>query len=64
MEPDESAERKHYYELWLKERQQKQLLDKDECPHDEHDHGYCLECGKDILDDLISHAELMREDWP
>lgn len=27
------------------------------CPHDEHDHGICLDCEKDILDDLIRDAE-------
>jgi len=57
MARDESDD---YYEEWLRDRQRRKL--QDECPHDEHDHGYCLECGKDILDDLISHAELMRED--
>lgn len=31
------------------------------CPHDEHDHGYCLECGKNIFDDLVGAAEF-RED--
>jgi len=57
MARDESDD---YYEEWLRDRQRRKL--QEECPHDEHDHGYCLECGKDILDDLISHAELMRED--
>lgn len=28
-----------------------------DCPHDEHEHGYCLDCGKDITDDLVSRAE-------
>lgn len=28
-----------------------------ECPHDEHDHGICLSCGKDINDDLVGRAE-------
>ena len=27
------------------------------CPHDEHDHGICLDCGKDITDDLVASAE-------
>ena len=38
-----------------KEREQ------EECPHDEHDHGYCLDCGKDIMDDLIGRAELLED---
>ncbi len=36
-----------------------------ECPHDEHDHGICLDCGKDIFDDLVAAAEFnadCRED--
>jgi len=31
------------------------------CPHDEHDHGICLDCGKDILDDLVCAAEYATE---
>lgn len=31
--------------------------EQDECPHDEHDHGICLDCGKDIMDDLVDAAE-------
>jgi hypothetical protein len=31
--------------------------EEEECPHDEHDHGYCLECGKDILDDLVGQVD-------
>lgn len=27
------------------------------CPHDEHDHGICLDCGKDRTDDLVGDAE-------
>jgi hypothetical protein len=27
------------------------------CPHDEHDHGHCLGCDKDITDDLVGAAE-------
>jgi hypothetical protein len=37
------------------------LAYQEECPHDEHDHGICLDCGKDILDDLIARADLLRE---
>jgi hypothetical protein len=38
-----------------KEREQ------EECPHEEHDHGICLDCGKDIMDDLIGRAELLED---
>ena len=34
----------------------------DECPHDEHDHGVCLDCGKDVFDDLVGRAELLRDE--
>lgn len=27
------------------------------CPHDEHDHGICMDCGKDRTDDLVGAAE-------
>lgn len=27
------------------------------CPHDEHDHGICLDCGEDIHDSLVERAE-------
>jgi len=29
----------------------------EECIHWEHDHGICMECGEDILDDLVGAAE-------
>ena len=29
----------------------------DDCQHDEHDSGFCLNCGKDITDDLVASAE-------
>ena len=32
------------------------------CSHDEHDHGYCLDCGKDIMDNLINRAELLKDE--
>ncbi len=28
-----------------------------ECEHDEHDHGYCLACGRDIHGDLEGRAD-------
>lgn len=36
-------------------------MEQDECPHDEHDHGICLDCGKDIMDDLVDAAEMARD---
>src|SRR6266478_1335028 len=47
-----------------KENKQKQQQEKEqeECPHDEHDHGICLECGTDIMEDLIGRAELLRDE--
>lgn len=35
--------------------------EQDDCDHPEHDHGICLHCGKDIMDDIIDRAELMRD---
>lgn len=31
------------------------------CPHDEHDHGICLNCDKDCTDDLVAQAEYAFE---
>ena len=33
----------------------------EECPHDEHDHGICLDCGKDIFNDLVAQAEFAAD---
>lgn len=35
--------------------------DEDECPHDELDHGICMDCGKDCFDDLVAAAEFNAE---
>ncbi len=35
--------------------------DEEECPHDEHDHGICLDCGKDVVDDLVAVAEFAAD---
>ena len=32
------------------------------CPHDETDHGECIDCGADRMGYLISKAESMSED--
>lgn len=42
--------------------QQLKKQEQEECPHDEHDHGICLDCGKDCFDDLLARADYMRED--
>lgn len=44
-----------------KERRDKEK-EQAECPHDEHDHGICLDCSKDIFDDLVGRAESMRDE--
>lgn len=41
---------------------QQKRREQEDCPHDEHDHGICLDCGKDIMDDLIDRAEMMRDE--
>jgi hypothetical protein len=40
-----------------KQREEEQ----EECSHDEHDHGICLNCGKDIFDDLVGRADFLRD---
>ena len=48
---------------WQQRKQQKEKeQEQAECPHDEDDHGICLDCGKDILDDLIGRAELLKDE--
>lgn len=39
----------------------KEIEEEDECQHDEHDHGYCLDCGADIMDSLVADAESRYE---
>jgi Fe2+ or Zn2+ uptake regulation protein len=36
-------------------------IKEEECNHDEHDHGFCLDCGKDITNQLIMAAEANSE---
>ena len=31
------------------------------CPHDEHDHGICLDCSKDIWNDIVASAEFRAD---
>lgn len=35
--------------------------DQENCPHDEHDHGICLDCEKDLTDSLAGRAEAFYE---
>ncbi len=59
-----SAARKEYDAATPAERAAV-LGEEDECPHDEHDHGICLDCGLDIYDTLVAAAEFnadCRED--
>lgn len=54
---------KEYYTTWTNEL----VIDCDDpecqecCPHDEHDHGICLDCEKDLTDDLAGAAEYAFE---
>ena len=31
--------------------------DEEECEHWEHDHFICMDCGEDVIDDLVGRAE-------
>lgn len=33
------------------------------CGHDEHDHGICLDCGKDTNEDLRGKADSLYDAW-
>jgi len=61
--PPEAVEE---FQAWLKNRQQQRtpniVIDEDQCPHDELDHGICLDCGQDRFDDLIDRADMMGDD--
>lgn len=59
-EPIMPPEMQEEYRLWKAAKEQREL--EEECPHDEHDHGICLNCGKDVLDTLIDRAEMMRDE--
>lgn len=50
---ENNAEPAKYYGLLHRQQNDEQ----DECCHDEHDHGICLDCGADVLDRLIMRAE-------
>ena len=39
----------------------KRQQEAEECPHDELDHGICLDCGKDCFDDVIAAAEFAAD---
>jgi hypothetical protein len=64
-EQDEIARDADMHQAWdeyQRERKRREELEyQEECPHDEHDHGICIDCGKDIMDDLIGRAEMMRD---
>lgn len=51
------SETNELLEQWKRERALERANQQADCPHVEHDHGICLECGKDITDDLVSRAE-------
>jgi hypothetical protein len=52
----EEQEARREYEQHKREQEQA------ECPHDEHDHYICLDCGKDLLDDMIARSDLLRDE--
>jgi Fe2+ or Zn2+ uptake regulation protein len=31
------------------------------CPHDEHDHAICIDCGYDMTDDLASYGDHLAD---
>ncbi len=35
--------------------------EQEQCPHDEHDHGICLDCGENIWDDVVAAAEFRAD---
>jgi hypothetical protein len=59
-EPLVPEEMREEYAAWRRARAQQRL--QEECPHNDLDHGICLACGKDCLDDLIDRAEYAREE--
>lgn len=44
----------NYVKVYL---MQEYLEANEECSHEEHDHGICLECEKDITQELVAAAE-------
>lgn len=46
-----------YHEAKQEWLQRRQRAAQDECPHTDHECGVCIECGKDITDNLVSRAE-------
>lgn len=59
------AQMEYYHESWKAARAAtgtRVVEDEDECPHDEHDHYICLDCGKDIMDTLIDRADMLGDD--
>ena len=37
------------------------ITEMEDCEHKEHDHGICLDCEKDITNDLVGEAEWIRD---
>lgn len=55
----------HEYAAWKAARAAtgtRIVEDEDECPHDELDHGICMDCGQDRFDDLVSRADFLGDD--
>jgi hypothetical protein len=59
---NEGVENIRRLETTLQTIQDRNADDEDSsCPHDENDHGYCLDCGKDIHEDLEGRADDLRD---
>lgn len=59
--PLSKAEADEIFEICSAALQPANQGEAEECPHDEHDHGICLDCEKDITNDLIGKAEAAFE---
>lgn len=55
LDQESAASWRKRWEAELKDKEQ------EECPHDELDHGYCLDCGKDCFDDVVAAAEFRSD---
>ncbi len=60
-EPDDQPDAEYLTEMARQraeyDRTRAQEKEQEECDHEEHDHGICLYCAKDITDNLIAKAE-------
>jgi hypothetical protein len=58
----EESSRREAFADYSKEKQERIRQEEiEECPHDEHDHGICLDCGKDVFDTLLDRADYFED---